>query len=100
MNTYTYYLVCGLRIASPTQAPSSRSPSGRTQRGGEHPGEQRPVPDGICVGSPDRIIEAVKVWESIGVDAINFILNATEMLPQEQVLASLRLFASEVMAKC
>ena len=68
--------------------------------GGEHPGEQRPVPDGIAIGDPDRIVEAIKVWESIGVDAINFLLNAAEMLPHEEVLASLRLFAKEVMPRC
>ena len=39
----------------------------------------------------------MKRWESIGVDEINFLLNAVELLPQEQVLESLRLFAREVM---
>src|SRR5205085_2715717 len=68
--------------------------------GGEHPGEQRPVPDGICIGDPDRILQAVKVWDSMGIDGINFLLNAAEMVPQEQVLASMRLFAKEVMPKC
>ena len=31
------------------------------------------------------------------IDEINFLLNAVEVLPQEQVLESLRLFAREVM---
>jgi hypothetical protein len=39
----------------------------------------------------------VKKWEALGVDCINFILNANEVVPQEQVMASLRLFAKEVM---
>ena len=39
----------------------------------------------------------MKKWESLGVDCVNFILNANEVVPQEQVLASLRLFAKEVM---
>ena len=75
-------------------APGAGAGAGRAS---ESPGEQRPVPDGIGIGDPDRIVEAVKVWESIGVDAINFILNTTEIIPQEDVLASMRLFAREVM---
>jgi len=55
------------------------------------------VPDGICIGDPAGIIAAAKRWESIGVDQINFLLNASEVLSQDQVLASLRLFAKEVM---
>ena len=31
----------------------------------------------------------MKKWESLGVDCINFILNANEVVPQEQVMASL-----------
>jgi len=31
------------------------------------------------------------------VDEVNFMLNAAEVLPQDQVLESLRLFAREVM---
>ena len=47
--------------------------------------------------SAARSSEAIKRWESIGVDQINFLLNSVEVLPQEQVLESLRLFAAEVM---
>ena len=36
-------------------------------------------------------------WESTGVDRINFLLNANETIPQAEVLASLKLFAKEVM---
>ena len=52
---------------------------------------------GMAYGDPARIIRAVKKWESLGVDCINFILNANEVVPQHQVMASLRLFAKEVM---
>ena len=46
----------------------------------------------------DRAVaHAIKEWESIGIDQINFMLNAAEVLPQEKVLESLRLFAQEVM---
>ena len=51
----------------------------------------------MAYGDPARIIRAVKKWESLGVDCINFILNANEVVPRDQVMASLRLFAKEVM---
>jgi hypothetical protein len=49
------------------------------------------------VGDPDRLIGVIKRWEDIGVTGINFLINASETIPQEEVLASLRLFATEVM---
>lgn len=61
------------------------------------PGSSRPIPDGITIGDPDRIVAAIKIWESMGIDAINFLLNTTNIVPQAQVLASMRMFASEVM---
>lgn len=64
---------------------------------GGNPGAAYGVPDGVCIGDPKAIIEAVKRWESVGVDQINFLVNACEVLPQEQVLESMRLFAREVM---
>jgi hypothetical protein len=51
------------------------------------------------VGDPDHLVSVIKRWESIGVDGINFVLNAAEVVSQEQVLDSLRLFAREVMPK-
>ena len=35
----------------------------------------------------------------MGIDGINFMLNAMEQVPQQQVLDSMRLFAAEVMPK-
>ncbi len=61
------------------------------------PGSGPPVPEGAAVGDPASIIRAVKHWESVGVDQINFLVNANEVLPQAEVLASLRMFAREVM---
>ena len=55
------------------------------------------IPEGMCIGDPENVVRAVKEWESIGVDQINFLLNAAEVLPQDQVLESLRLFAKSVM---
>ncbi len=77
------------RRASPS-APRPSSDDGS-------PGDRRAVPEGIAIGDPGQIVAAVKRWESIGVDSINFIVNAAEMVPQEQVLDSLRLFARQVM---
>ncbi|MCC7363413.1 MAG: LLM class flavin-dependent oxidoreductase [Dehalococcoidia bacterium] len=57
------------------------------------------VPEGVAMGDPERIIRAIRAWEATGVDRINFMLNCVETVPQEDVLASLRLFAKEVMPK-
>jgi hypothetical protein len=61
------------------------------------PGDPSGAPEGLCIGNPQRIIEQVKRWESVGVDRINFLLNCLETVPQQQVLDSMRLFAREVM---
>jgi alkanesulfonate monooxygenase SsuD/methylene tetrahydromethanopterin reductase-like flavin-dependent oxidoreductase (luciferase family) len=53
--------------------------------------------EGLALGGPERIVRALKNWESVGVDRVNFLLNANETIPQADVLASLRLFAREVM---
>jgi alkanesulfonate monooxygenase SsuD/methylene tetrahydromethanopterin reductase-like flavin-dependent oxidoreductase (luciferase family) len=63
------------------------------------PEERRPFPDGVAIGDPGEVIEAIEVWDSMGIDGINFVLNTTEYIPQEEVLASMRLFAAEVMPK-
>jgi alkanesulfonate monooxygenase SsuD/methylene tetrahydromethanopterin reductase-like flavin-dependent oxidoreductase (luciferase family) len=72
-------------------APGSRS------RDAGSPGASASVPEGMCVGDPQHILKAVKAWESIGVDQVNFMLNATEVIAQADVLESLKLFAREVM---
>jgi alkanesulfonate monooxygenase SsuD/methylene tetrahydromethanopterin reductase-like flavin-dependent oxidoreductase (luciferase family) len=61
------------------------------------PGDARAVPEGVCIGDPERVVRAIKEWESIGVDDVNFLLNAGEVIEQEHVLESLRLFAREVL---
>ena len=63
------------------------------------PDEGGRVPEGICIGDPERITGVIRQWESVGADRINFLLNAAETVPQDEVLASLRLFAKEVMPK-
>ena len=60
-------------------------------------GPEGRVPEGLTIGDPHRVTEAVRRWEAAGVDRINFMVNTIELVPQEAVLASLRLFAQEVM---
>ena len=49
------------------------------------------------MGNPAHLIRELKKWEACGVDRVSFMLNAAEIIPQEQLLNSLRLFATEVM---
>ena len=39
----------------------------------EGAGDEVRAPEGICIGSPTQIVDAIKQWESIGVDEINFL---------------------------
>jgi len=57
------------------------------------------IPEGLTVGDPDHLIEAMKLWEATGADGVNFIINSHNVVPQQEVLDSLRLFAREVMPK-
>jgi hypothetical protein len=61
------------------------------------PDSQGEAAEGLGFGSPGRIVKAMKRWESVGVDRVNFLLNCMEVIPQAQVLQSLKLFATEVM---
>ena len=56
-----------------------------------------PVRQGTPIGSPDTVIRALKEWESIGVDRMVFLINFDQVIPQEKILKSLRLFAEQVM---
>jgi alkanesulfonate monooxygenase SsuD/methylene tetrahydromethanopterin reductase-like flavin-dependent oxidoreductase (luciferase family) len=55
------------------------------------------IPEGLTVGDPDHIIEALKLWEATGADGVNFIINSHNVIPQQEVLDSLRMFARDVM---
>jgi alkanesulfonate monooxygenase SsuD/methylene tetrahydromethanopterin reductase-like flavin-dependent oxidoreductase (luciferase family) len=63
----------------------------------EDPSSERPVPEGVTIGDPQDVIRAIKEWESTGVDSVNFMINSCEIIDQQAVLESLRLFAREVM---
>src|SRR3712207_6633401 len=56
-----------------------------------------PVREGTPIGSPDTIIQALKQWESIGIDRMVFLINYDQVIPHEKILESLRLFAEQVM---
>jgi alkanesulfonate monooxygenase SsuD/methylene tetrahydromethanopterin reductase-like flavin-dependent oxidoreductase (luciferase family) len=49
------------------------------------------------MGTPDDVAAAIRKWESVGYDGINFLVNFMEVLPQQYVLDSMRMFAEEVM---
>ena len=61
--------------------------------------ERRPLPEGVGIGDPARLVDVIGEWESVGVDGVNFIINAMDLIPHQDVLDSLRLFAAEVMPK-
>jgi alkanesulfonate monooxygenase SsuD/methylene tetrahydromethanopterin reductase-like flavin-dependent oxidoreductase (luciferase family) len=54
---------------------------------------------GLAFGDPDALIKKLRGWESIGADRVVFVLNCMDVIPQQKVLDSLRLFAREVMPK-
>jgi alkanesulfonate monooxygenase SsuD/methylene tetrahydromethanopterin reductase-like flavin-dependent oxidoreductase (luciferase family) len=90
------------REAYPTRAYQSLgnlAPGGGRGRPSGGPGDAYGIPEGICVGDPDIIGAAIERWESVGVTGINFLLNALESVPQQQVLDSMRLFAETVMPR-
>ena len=88
------------REAYPTSAYQSLGNQATKQmREAGAPGDKRALPEGIAIGDPHRLIEELRKWESVGVDGVNFIVNTCEVVPQEDVLASLRLFAAEVLPK-
>jgi len=55
-----------------------------------------PVAAGTPIGDPEACIKALKWWEEVGVDRMCFLINTGETIPNEKVLASLKLFSDEV----
>jgi alkanesulfonate monooxygenase SsuD/methylene tetrahydromethanopterin reductase-like flavin-dependent oxidoreductase (luciferase family) len=98
-NTFNYLAT---QLISTREVYSSRSyqslgllPQLRRQAVGPDANEQ--AGEGLALGGPERVTRAIKRWEEVGLDRINFLLNAHETIPQAEVLASLELFAREVM---
>jgi len=81
----------------PTRAYLTAGLLSGARRQASSPGDLKEPPEGIAIGSPDQIIRELKKWEATGIDRVQFLLNTSEIIPQQQVLDSLRLFAAEVM---
>ena len=98
-NTHLYWT----REAYPTRAYQTLGNAGAGMKpkkaAADDPSVAKGLPEGVGIGDPEHLIAIIKRWESIGVTGINFLLNAMEIVPQEQVLESMRLFAREVMPK-
>ena len=61
------------------------------------PWDAKKAPDGLCIGDPEEIVRNIRGWESLGVDSLVFLVQYMELLSQEEVLNSLRLFGKEVL---
>ncbi|MEQ8662828.1 MAG: LLM class flavin-dependent oxidoreductase [Gammaproteobacteria bacterium] len=62
------------------------------------PGDaKKPPASGLCFGDPGALVDTISRWQAAGADHLIFMVQAREHLPQADVLASMRLFASEVM---
>jgi alkanesulfonate monooxygenase SsuD/methylene tetrahydromethanopterin reductase-like flavin-dependent oxidoreductase (luciferase family) len=83
--------------AWPTKGYPSPGLLASTRRSASGPAAAGEPPEGIAIGNPQQVIRELKKWEATGVDLVNFILNANELIPQDQVLESLRVFGREVM---
>jgi alkanesulfonate monooxygenase SsuD/methylene tetrahydromethanopterin reductase-like flavin-dependent oxidoreductase (luciferase family) len=86
-----------VREVFPTVSYPSRNPQYKLRAQLAGAGDSAPLPEGLCAGDPSQIIAALKGWEAVGIDTMNFLINCLEFIPQEQILESLRLFAREVM---
>jgi alkanesulfonate monooxygenase SsuD/methylene tetrahydromethanopterin reductase-like flavin-dependent oxidoreductase (luciferase family) len=86
-----------VREAYPSKSYKSLGLLPQLRRQATGPEAQGTTGEGLGIGNPERIVQAMKKWEACGVDRVNFILNCMEEIPQEHVLASLCLFAREVM---
>src|SRR6202795_45470 len=99
--TGTFNYLAAQLLAAREAYPSKSYPSlgllPSLRQDGAGPGDASGAPERIAIGNPARLVRELKKWEAVGVDRVNFLLNALEVVPQEQVLASLRLFAKEVM---
>jgi alkanesulfonate monooxygenase SsuD/methylene tetrahydromethanopterin reductase-like flavin-dependent oxidoreductase (luciferase family) len=52
---------------------------------------------GQPMGDPMTVVEALRRWDEIGMDRMNFLIHFDQVIPQHKILNSLRLFGREVM---
>lgn len=99
--SFAYLAAHLVGIGSVYPTPAYRTPgllfSLRAATQEKAPGGGGSVREGMAIGSPQTVIKQLKLWEEIGVDRMVFIINTAEVIPQERVLRSLRLFAEHVM---
>ncbi len=104
---------CGLKVASmfsymasqllsakevlPTHSYPSAGLLPALRRESGSPGDAAKSFKGVTMGTPDDVASAIRQWEAVGFDGINFIHQFMEVVPQQYVLDSMRLFAEEVM---
>jgi alkanesulfonate monooxygenase SsuD/methylene tetrahydromethanopterin reductase-like flavin-dependent oxidoreductase (luciferase family) len=86
-----------VREAYPTRSYPSLGLLPQLRRQATGPDASEQAGEGLALGGPERVMRALKGWEAVGVDRVNFLLNTNEVISQADVLASLRLFAREVM---
>jgi alkanesulfonate monooxygenase SsuD/methylene tetrahydromethanopterin reductase-like flavin-dependent oxidoreductase (luciferase family) len=98
-NTFNYLAtqLISAREVCPTKSYPSLGLLPHLRRQAVGPDANEQGGEGLCLGGPERVTRALRRWESAGVDGVNFLLNAHELIPQADVLQSLRLFAREVM---
>ncbi len=89
----------GIKQAYPSKAYANAGLLYSLRAQGVNTAGEAQIRDGFAIGNPDNVTEQLKTWESMGVDCVAFLLNAAEVIPQEKVLASLRLFGEQVMPK-
>jgi alkanesulfonate monooxygenase SsuD/methylene tetrahydromethanopterin reductase-like flavin-dependent oxidoreductase (luciferase family) len=98
-DTFNYLAtqLISVREAYPSKSYPSLGLLPQLRRQATGPDASEQAGEGLCFGGPERIRRALERWEAVGVDRVNFLLNTNELIPQADVLASLRLFAREVM---
>ncbi len=55
--------------------------------------------NGFLFGTPEAVRGIVSKWQDAGADQLNLMVQSAEVLPQEEVLESIRLFGREVIPK-
>ncbi|MGR8947808.1 MAG: LLM class flavin-dependent oxidoreductase [Gammaproteobacteria bacterium] len=58
---------------------------------------KKPPASGLCFGDPKTLVNTIQRWSDAGADQLIFMIQAREHLPQEDVMASLKLFGEEVL---
>jgi alkanesulfonate monooxygenase SsuD/methylene tetrahydromethanopterin reductase-like flavin-dependent oxidoreductase (luciferase family) len=97
MFNYLASQLISAREAFPSRSYQSLGLLPQLRRQATGPDASEQAGEGLAFGGPQRVLHALKRWEAVGVDRVNFLMNTAEVIPQADVLASMRLFAREVM---